>query len=63
MKRWCVIILYRTDGEPLAEHHYVEELSEIEEIVESGPDWNAIMNISVQINRVTDAGRTISRNG
>ena len=63
MKRWSVIILYRTGGEPLAEHHYVEELSEIEEIVERGPDWNAIMNISVQLNRVTDAGRTIDHKG
>ena len=59
MKRWGVIILYRTSGEPLAEHHSVEEISEIQEIVERGPDWNAIMNISVQLARVTDPGLTI----
>lgn len=56
MKRWSVIIVYRGGGEITARHFSVEELHEIQDIVENGPDWNAIIQIRVTLARVTDPG-------
>lgn len=59
MKRWKVEITYRRMLKNVFATHLIEELSELEEIVERGPDWNAIVNISIQVNRATDPGLTI----
>jgi hypothetical protein len=59
MKRWSVTITYRTTAGLRDVLHEVEELSEISDLVERGPNWNAIINISVQLSRVTEPGFTI----
>ncbi len=59
--RWSVDILYRTEtGDNLVEH-FVEELEEIQNIVERGPDWNTIINISIDLIRVHSPGLTVER--
>lgn len=41
--RWKVTLIYRSEHGQLDIEHFVEELSEIEEIVELGPDWNTLI--------------------
>lgn len=48
-KRWHVLITYLggNHGESLD----IEELSELHDIIERGPDWNLIESIEIQLNR------------
>jgi hypothetical protein len=50
-KRWMAEIYYRTDRE-MAVYNF-EELEELHDIVEFGPDWNEIDHIIVTLNRGT----------
>lgn len=52
-RRWAAVITYRTDGGPLDVPHDVEELFEIHDLVERGPDWNSIIAIRVTLARST----------
>ena len=47
--RWLATINYITDAGVLPVEHDIEELGEIEEIVERGPDWNAIESIVIRL--------------
>lgn len=40
--RWVVEIDYRTNNGIITVVHDIEELEELHDIVERGPDWNAI---------------------
>lgn len=53
VKRWAVLIYYRTkDGESLILHE-LEELSDLHEIVEAGPHFDTIARINVfRINHI-----------
>lgn len=51
MKRWAVAIIY-LDETP-TENFEIEELSELEEIVEKGPDWNTIQHIYITLQRTS----------
>jgi hypothetical protein len=46
--RWLATINYITDAGVLPVEHDIEELGEIEEIVEHGPDWSAIESIVIR---------------
>lgn len=47
MKRWLAKISYRTEiGTKLVNHEF-EELYELHDLVEKGPDWDAIASIEV----------------
>lgn len=60
--RWKAVIWYQTDsGEPLDVEHGIEELEELHDIVERGPDWNTILYITVTLDRKSDEGLTIER--
>jgi len=48
MKRWMAEITYRNGAPPLIEQF--EELVELHDIVELGPDWNEIEQIMVTLN-------------
>lgn len=51
-QRWRAVIVYRLDAsEKVDVEHFFEEISDLEEIVERGPDWNAIESISINLNR------------
>lgn len=58
--RWRVIITYRHVLGPVSVTYDVEELSELHDIVERGPDWNSIEKIEVTLRRVTIPGLTIA---
>ena len=47
--RWLAVVSYRTaDGELPVEHH-IEELQELHDLIELGPDWNSISEIKVTL--------------
>jgi hypothetical protein len=48
-KRWMAEITYRNGVEPLIVQF--EEILELHNIVENGPDWNEIEQIVVTLNR------------
>lgn len=43
-KRWIVTLRYRGDLGVIDNEFHVEELGEIEELVERGPDWNSLID-------------------
>ena len=48
-KRWLLTIIYRFETGPCVVDYDIQELGEIADIVERGPDWNAIMSIDVEL--------------
>jgi hypothetical protein len=48
-KRWLLTIIYRAESGPCVVDYDIEELDEIADIVERGPDWNAIMSIDCEL--------------
>ena len=57
--RWIAVVTYRTDSGPLDVEHHIEELGEIEDLIEAGPDWNAVIDIKITLQRVTNDGLTV----
>ena len=51
--RWKATLIYRTDNGPVDVEHTFEELEELHDIVERGPDWNCIEDITIQLQRTT----------
>jgi hypothetical protein len=45
--RWLIEIDYRTENGSVTVDHHVEELEELHDVVEHGPDWNTIEEIRV----------------
>ena len=45
--RWIATVIYRGDLGPIDVEHHVEELSELHDLVERGPDWNCIERIEI----------------
>ena len=58
-KRWCMSVTYRGDVGPVVVDYDIEELDEVSHIIESGPDWNAIIDIAIQLSRVSEEGVTL----
>jgi len=61
MTRWHATIFYRSDAGTVDVDHDFEELEELHDLVERGPDWNTIIQIIVTLARTTDEGLTIER--
>lgn len=57
--RWKAVIYYRTENGLLDVEHGIEEIEDLHEIVERGPDWNAIDHITVTLDRKTDDRLTV----
>lgn len=47
-QRWKVHVTYKVNT--WDETFYVEELSELHDIIERGRDWNAIVDITIKLN-------------
>ena len=58
-KRWTMTIIYRTETGPLVVDFDIDEISEAHDIVERGPDWNSIIDISIQLSDVSEDGVTL----
>lgn len=59
MERWRATIVYRSEHGPVDVEHEIEELDEIAELVEAGPDWNTIVNINIVLERQMIPGLTV----
>lgn len=60
--RWKAVIWYATEsGDPLDVEHGIEELEQLHDIVERGPDWNTILYITVTLDRKSEHGLTIEQ--
>lgn len=57
--RWKVTILYRAEHGPVDVVYYIDELCELEDLVELGPDWNTIVRIEITLNQVHTPGLTL----
>ena len=53
--RWTATVTYRHDGGDRKVHHQFEEIEDLHDIIERGPDWNCIKKITV---RLSDYRRT-----
>jgi hypothetical protein len=49
-KRWVATVTYRSEVGPINVDHRFEELYELHDLIEHGPDWNAILHINVMLN-------------
>jgi hypothetical protein len=48
--RWIAVLKYKTDNGPVEVDHHFEELVELDDLVERGPDWNTLVDIRVTLN-------------
>jgi hypothetical protein len=51
--RWKSVIIYQTTRGVLTVEHDQEELEELHDIVERGPDWNSILSITTVLQETT----------
>lgn len=49
MKRWCAIATYRSESGSVDVTHEIEELEDLHDLIERGPDWNAIVDIRITL--------------
>jgi hypothetical protein len=59
--RWIVTPTYRSEHGPVAIEHYIEELDELFDLIEDGPNWNSLVDVRVVLNplRSTHPGITM----
>lgn len=58
MKRWLAEIDYRAQGDVVTVQYDIDELEELQDLVERGPDWNSLIQIRVTLQLVTDPDMT-----
>lgn len=55
MKRWKAVATYNSEAGPVDIEHDIEELDEIADLIERGPDWNSLIDIRITLaNRLYD---------
>jgi hypothetical protein len=59
--RWHVAIRYRTDAGTIDIDYDIEELDQLADLVERGPDWNCLIDCVVTLNRVSTPGLTVEQ--
>lgn len=57
--RWTATVFYRTGNGSVDVVHDFEEIEDLAELVERGPDWNTIEKIEIRLARITSPGMTI----
>lgn len=57
--RWHAIVTYRTEAGPFTLDHDFEELEDLHDIIERGPNWHCIIDIVVTLMRRTSANLTV----
>lgn len=50
-KRWRAVIEYGHENGPITIEHFFEQVSDLHDIIEHGPDWNTLVNCVVTLNR------------
>lgn len=51
--RWRATVVYLSEAGSIDVEHHIEELVELQDLVERGPDWNAIDKIEIVLMRGT----------
>jgi hypothetical protein len=61
--RWVAVVSYRSELGPVEVDHHLEELRELAALIERGPDWNTIIQITIRLNprRATHPDDTVER--
>lgn len=59
--RWIATCFYRTENGVIDVDHGFEELSELEELVERGPDWHTIDRIEIRLRENSTPELTIEQ--
>lgn len=57
--RWKAVIEYRTDNGIVDVEHNFEEVEELHDIIERGPNWNCMERCIITLNRVLTPGLTV----
>jgi hypothetical protein len=57
--RWKAVIHYRTESGLLDVEHGIEEIEDLHDIVERGPDWNVIDRIVITLDRKAYSDLTV----
>ena len=58
VSRWQMNVTYQGgDAGPIVVEYDIEELFEIHDLIERGPDWNTVMNVNIKVNRKSDETR------
>lgn len=52
--RWKAVCTYRSEHGPVDVTFYFEEIEDLDELIERGPDWNALIDCVITLNRVTN---------
>jgi hypothetical protein len=56
-KRWRAVIEYATHLGTETVEHYLEEVTELHNVIEHGPDWNTLLKCTLVLNRPDDGGQ------
>jgi len=60
--RWKAVVDYRSDHGTIDVVHYLEEISDLHQLVESGPHWDTIEKIEIiRVNHVDGHKLTIEQ--
>lgn len=59
--RWKAVITYRADAGPHVVTRFFDEIVELDEIIESGPSWDAMVNCVVTLANPTEGDITIEQ--
>jgi hypothetical protein len=59
--RWIVTPTYRSEHGPVVVDHHIEELCDLPDLIEDGPNWNSLVEVKVVLNplRSTHPGITV----
>lgn len=47
--RWLAVLTYRTEAGLIDVQHDIDELHELQDLVERGADWNALVDIHITL--------------
>lgn len=56
-KRWRAVIEYKHHTGPISIEHFFEEIAELHNIIERGPEWKTLVRCTVTLNRDDDGGQ------
>ncbi len=59
--RWTAVLTYRGENGPIEVMHDIEEIEELHDIVDRGPDWNTLIDIRVTLARCIYPGLTLEQ--
>lgn len=59
--RWKATATYRSECGLVDVVHYIEEIEDLQDLIERGPDWNTLINIEIVLNRTTEPGMMIKK--